>query len=591
MITTMTRLTKKQKQLLITAQNNRREIIAAQLTRREMLQMGLLTSAGMLVAKSGLSARATLPTVAMQNKALSPPTTPFTEPLTISPVKKPVLTLSPTPTAVPNRARGEGRIATHQRFNEFAPRRLYEMHERQVQVSMHRDLPLQTVWGFDGLLPGPTFHSRYGESALVRIFNDLPPLGQRQVGGFGRPETSTHLHNGHTPTSSDGFPDDFFGTGLFYDHHYPNIRAGYDANPPQGDLAETLGTLWYHDHRADFTAQNVYKGLAGFHLLFDEFDTGNETDPAPAFGLPSQNFDVPLMLSERVFDQAGQVFFDLFNVDGILGDKFLVNGKMQPFFQVHPRKYRFRILDVSPSRYYRLFLTDPKNLAKVNPFVVIGNDGNLLPAPLQLESFMLTSAERMDVVIDFSKFAPGTQLYLENRLLQQDGRGPTDNLTNPGGGNLLMRFDVVLPRVPDFSRIPATLRPLPSRTPARVDATREWTFKRHSGMWSINNIFYDVNTVRAAPKKGSTEIWTLKNDSGGWSHPIHIHFEEFQILSRNGLPPAPIEAGRKDIAHLAPNTELKILLRFRDFVGRYVMHCHNVLHEDHAMMLRWDIQP
>ena len=154
-----------------------------------------------------------------------------------------------------------------------------------------------------------------------------------------------------------------------------------------------------------------------------------------------------------------------------------------------------------------------------------------------------------------------------------------------------MRFDVVLPRVPDPSRIPAKLRPLPSRTPAKIDTTRSWRFERHNGMWAINNIFYDVDTVRASIPKGSTEIWILKNSSGGWSHPIHIHFEEFQILSRNGLPPVPIEGGRKDVIRLGPNDEVKILMRFRDFVGRYVMHCHNVIHEDHAMMLRWDIVP
>ena len=587
----MSKLSKKQEKELRTAQRNRREIVAAQLSRREMLKLGLLTSSGMLLAKQGLCAHATVPSVPMQLKALSPRTTPFIEALVIPPIKQPVPQLSPSPTAVPNRLQGEGRTATHQRFAEFAPKKLYELREQQVLRSLHRELPLQTIWGFDGITPGPTFHSRYGEAALVRIFNDLPPLNQRQVGGFGRPETSTHLHNGHTPTSSDGFPNDFIASGHYYDHHYPNIRAGYDANPGQGDLSETMGSLWYHDHRADFTSQNVYKGLAGTHFLFDEFDTGNETDPAPAFGLPSGQFDLPLVLSDRVFDEDGLLFFDLFNTDGILGDKFLVNGKIQPFFEVHPRKYRFRVYDTSASRFYRLFLTDPNNLAKINPFVVIANDGNLLPAPLTVENFTITTAERFDIVVDFSKFAPGSKIYFENRLVQVDGRTPTGKQAAAGAGDYLMRFDVVLPRVPDPSRIPAKLRPLPSRTPAKIDTTRSWRFERHNGMWAINNIFYDVDTVRASIPKGSTEIWILKNSSGGWSHPIHIHFEEFQILSRNGLPPVPIEGGRKDVIRLGPNDEVKILMRFRDFVGRYVMHCHNVIHEDHAMMLRWDIVP
>src|SRR5437762_2487047 len=132
------------------------------------------------------------------------------------------------------------------------------------------------------------------------------------------------------PSESDGFPADFFDSGFFYDQHYPNVCAGFDASPPAGDVRETMNTLWYHDHRFDFTAQNVYKGLAGFYLLFDEVDSGDETDPNPrALRLPSGEFDVPLMFADKVFDADGQVFFDFFNFDGILGDKFIVNAAIE----------------------------------------------------------------------------------------------------------------------------------------------------------------------------------------------------------------------------------------------------------------------
>src|SRR5262249_30597690 len=160
-------------------------------------------------------------------------------------------------------------------------------------------------------------------------------------------------------------PFNLGGPERFYDHHYPNVLSGFlRAFPPNGDPREALSTLWYHDHRVGFTAQNVYKGLTGFYLLFNDQDTGDETT---GFRLPSGEFDVPMTFTDKVFDEDGQVYFDLFNFDGILGDKFTVNGKIQPFFQVHPRRYRLRWLNIGPSRFLALFLTDPRDPNRVIP--------------------------------------------------------------------------------------------------------------------------------------------------------------------------------------------------------------------------------
>ena len=132
-----------------------------------------------------------------------------------------------------------------------------------------------------------------------------------------------------------------------------------------------------------------------------------------------------LCVSEVVHANTGDLVFDLFNLDGILGDKFLVNGTIQPFFEVSPRRYRFRLLDVGPSRFYEFFLTggvaagSPTTL----PFYLIATDGNLIPAPVQVTSVRVGPAERVEVIIDFSKFA-GQTLYLENRLNQINGQGP-----------------------------------------------------------------------------------------------------------------------------------------------------------------------
>jgi FtsP/CotA-like multicopper oxidase with cupredoxin domain len=573
------------------ARRNRQEIVEAGVTRRDLMKMGLLSGAGYLVAKAGLSSRATGVAHA-DDETVSPPTRPFLEPLPIPPVKQPVAALSPAPQVDP--LPGEGRTRPHQALTRFPPQKLYEVHQREALHSFHPDLPLQPVWGFDGVVPGPTYHARYGEPILVRNVNDLP----QDHRGFGVPQVSTHLHNGHTPSESDGFPLDFFpalvgGPQRFYDQHYPNVLAGFSRQfPPAGDPREPLSTLWYHDHRVDFTAPNVYKGLAGFFLLFlDDHDSGDETT---GFRLPSGEFDVPMLFADKLFDATGQLYFDLFGLDGLVGDKFTVNGKIQPFMQVHPRRYRFRWLNGGPSRFYQLFLTDPANLGRVLPFTQIASDGNLLPQSLSVTSALISVAERMDVVIDFSQFAPGSSILLENRLEQVNGRAPTGNLFGPGQGNAVLRFDVVLPPVPDNSLPPPyTSYQVPTPSPAELAAapTRVWEFERSGGQWVINGEPFDGNVVRASPVEGTAEIWVLHNSSGGWQHPIHIHLEELQILSRNGQAPPAQEQGRKDIARLGFGEEIRLFIRFRDFFGRYPMHCHNTVHEDHAMMLRWDVVP
>jgi len=560
------------------ARRNRQELITAKLSRRELIKLGLLTSSGFLVAKRGLSARA-----AGADAVGSPPTAPFVAPLPIPPFAEPRPFLNPAPQAAPNPAAGEARKVAHQRWDEFLPEEFYEIHAREAPHSFHPDLPVNTVWGYDGISPGPTYRGTYGQPVLVRMHNDLPA---NHV-GFGIPQISTHLHNGHTASESDGFPADFFDSGFFYDQHYPNVCAGFDASPPAGDVREALSTLWYHDHRFDFTAQNVYKGLAGFYLLSDERDSGDETDPNPlALRLPSGEFDVPLMFADKVFDSDGQVYFDFFNLDGILGDKFIVNGKIQPFFKVARRKYRFRLLNTGPSRFYEFFLSNGQ------PFVQISNDGNLLPQPLPRTSVRLGVAERADVIVDFTNAHIRDRIFLENRLEQTTGRGPTGKILPQASATQLLRFDVDRdPPEPDRSRIPARLRDLPTIDMREVVATRTWQFERKNGAWAINGKFFNVNEVRATPRRGTAEVWILRNNSGDWQHPIHIHFEEFRILSRNGAAPPLDEIARKDVVRLQGNEEIRIFLRFRDFLGRYPMHCHNVVHEDHAMMLRWDVVP
>ena len=616
------------------AAKNRRELIAAGLTsRRDLMKMGLLTAGGMLIAKSGLSSRAYGQSSGSNqnclpgNQAASPATRAFVDPLPIMPVtaQTPLRSLNPAPTICPNTTHGEVRAACHQApelnpsMFPFPPPRVYQMHQQAVTLRQSPDLPPQTVWGFnDGthgtLTPGPTYHANYGIPQMTRNINSLPPINQN--GGFGMPSVTTHLHNSHNPSESDGNPCDFYGAGHFCDQYYPNVLAGFTStNPPNGDINESLSTLWYHDHRVDFTSQNTYKGLLGFYCLFNQFDTGDEST---GFHLPSfPQFDIPLAFADKVYDDTGTLAFDLFTLDGILGDKFLVNGKIQPFFNVEPRRYRFRLLDTGPSRFYSYFLTDLTNLNALNQFWVIANDGNLLPNPVEVTTVRIGPAERVDVIIDFKQFA-GKTIYLENRLLQFNGQGPVPPnnfpVANPnqnpqvecndgngnilsdikpaGTGDLLLKFVVSSKAVNDGSVDPRT-NPTFYQLPSTTDEpriVRTFKFDRLNGQWSINGQFMDCNQFRFEVQQNSVEQWLLTNLSGDWTHPIHIHLEEHQILSRNRMPPPlAVERSRKDVTQLHQNERVQLFFRFRDWVGKYPIHCHNVVHEDHAMMALWHV--
>jgi len=593
---------KRREQERRTAAKNRRELIAAGFKRRDLLKMGLLTSAGMLIPTKGLSARPLTHAGFEFDDPQSPPTTPFVENMPRLSVLAPVAALNPAPTAAPNTAAGEARTVAHQAFAQFPPQRFYEMSEQQGLVSVSPQLPLQPIWGFNGITPGPMIVERYGVlgspqngSILVRQRNNLPVNN----GGFGLPSVTTHLHNGHTPLESDGFPCFFMERGQFYDHHYPNVLAGINStHPGTGDIKEAMSTLWYHDHRIDHTAENTYKGLAGTYILFNEFDTGDENTGfrLPSFGdgqNPLTSFDIYMVFNDKVFDeQTGLLAFDLFNTDGILGDKFLVNGKINPVLHVSPRRYRFRWLNTGPSRFYQMFVLDPTNNSSKS-FWQISTDGNLMEKPVQVTSSRFAVAERVDVIVDFTGLA-GKTFYLENRLEQDDGRGPTGDVLAAGQGQKILKIVVDGPAVADNSINPALITQFygfPNTTEApRI--TRTFRFERGNGQWQVNGQLVgdcdDPNDIRFAIKRNSVEKWIFQNNSGGWQHPIHMHFEEFQTLSINGVAPKNsglIERGRKDVLRLEHNAQAVVYFRFRDFVGKFPLHCHNVVHEDHAMMV------
>jgi FtsP/CotA-like multicopper oxidase with cupredoxin domain len=574
----------------------------------------------------------------------------------------------------PVEGRPPGEVFAHQRWEEFFPEVGYVMTWGQVapNTRFHPNFPAQdpnSVWTWGtgrfvrGTLPPFLIKGRYGEPILFRAYNNTP-VNTENNNGFGHNETQLHFHNAHNGAESDGAANAHHFPGTFYDYRWSTTLARRDrintqatdrrASGPDGngglvnvagDFREIQGTMWAHDHRFFFTAENVYKGNAGMISYYSGPDRGNEVlNDGINLRLPSGrlldsgnlDFDVNLMLTDKAFNPAGQLFFDIFAVDGFLGDVPMVNFAYAPFFEVLPRKYRFRILAASVSRWWMLTLADASGRAV--PIQFIANDGNLVVNPIPLTTLpQQGNGERYDIVVDFSRFRVGDRVRVVNRQkMRDDGRGPDSPLTlaqalagdpdDPVIGPIL-EFRVVgqvasvdVPGVvhratdPDPSVVPAVLtQQIPVVAPIR---TRLFEFGRSGGgdsrdprtgectpscpefatfPWSIKVNGEDAHTFNAnrisvlVPRPGEIEHWTIVNGGGGWDHPIHLHFEEGVTLNRGRDPiPATERLVRKDVWRLGTSGDRSVTfqIQFGEYGGSYVQHCHNNMHEDFAMLQR-----
>ena len=418
----------------------------------------------------------------------------------------------------------------------------------------------------------------------------------------------------------------------------------------RGDWRQTMSTHWFHDHMLDFTAQNVYKGSAAMMNYYSSLDRGNEgLDDGVNLRLPSgtaldwgnRDYDVNLMLADKAWDGEGQLWFNPFNVKGFIGDVMTVNMLYKPYLDVRARKYRLRILNGSVSRYFKVALVDDNG--EPVPFYMVANDGNIMEHTVYFEDAELPTlgvAERYDIVIDFSDFEPGDRLYLVNLLQHKNGQvtdtpialedvvsgayAPTlHDADADGTADQWIAGDPVVGRFLEFrvhefdgedlSMDPADFvagkdKLIPLHRPTEEELAnalhRTFEFERQptdDKPWVIETdggkgVGMDPRRLSAAPSKnsGGVEVWRLLN-SGNWSHPVHIHFEEGIILRRdNHEPPEWERWARKDVYRLGPQadsgTMVEIALRFREFAGTFMEHCHNTQHEDHAMLLRWDVE-
>jgi FtsP/CotA-like multicopper oxidase with cupredoxin domain len=475
----------------------------------------------------------------------------------------------------------------------------YEITEQEASQQI---LPgLRTpLWTYDGTFPGPTVVSRTGRRTVVRHTNELPA------------PVVVHLHGGHVPSGSDGFPTDaLLPVGAGPEEYGGQVatqagsrtvlgptgrRAG--AGNDGGAVGAFLGTtpdpaativsgsrdyivppqrrsamLWYHDHWMGFTGRSMWRGLLGLHLVVDDADG--------ALGLPQGERDLPVLICDRSFGEDGSLTYPFTGpmqaaghtmatpyMDGVLGDVILVNGVPWPRLEVAGARYRLRLVNGSNARAYALALDPPPPGG--GALVQVGSDGGLLERPLARDQVGLAPGERCDVVVDFARYAPGTRVELVN-------------LAGSGSTRQVMLFEVGA-RSRDASRVPARLSTIAAHDPARAVVTRQLAFQRYGGLggrWTINGEAFDPRRVAARPRLGDLEVWRLSSDV---AHPVHLHLEQFQVLARAGSRPGPDDHGWKDTVSLRPGETLDIAVRFTDYAGRFLVHCHNVEHEDMGMM-------
>lgn len=397
-----------------------------------------------------------------------------------------------------------------------------------------------TIWGFDGRFPGPTIKAKRGREIIIRRKNAL------------HVPTTTHLHGGEVPWRSDGHPSLPIAPGEAYDYVYPNTQEA--------------ATLWYHDHLCKETSRNNYMGLSGLYIIEDEAED--------ELNLPKGKYDIPLILQDRRFKKDGSFRFRD-RTDALPGDVYLVNGRPTPYLDVANRKYRFRILNASHSRGYRLALDTGE------PLFQIASDQGLLPAPFPALNIPLWPAERAEVVIDFSKYPVGTKVVLLDR-------DPDD----PAKSRPIMRFEVAREETDDSS-LPPVLRLMERLLPGPNTVHREFVLSKDfdTDRWVINGKPFNANRIDIKPRVGDTEVWKFINRSS-MAHPMHVHLVRFQLLERSNLALTPGELGWKDTVRVdASATSTSIIMRFDSFAGRYMFHCHNLAHEDHSMMGQMLVEP
>ena len=445
---------------------------------------------------------------------------------------------------------------TFQRPPEIRDRTSIELIQTPTAASIVRGGLITPLMTFNGTFPGPTIRVNRGTPVQVTIRNRLPQLHPQWTY---RMDTSTHLHGSPSLPQYDGYANDVTFPAYRKTYHYPN------TGPAR--------TMWYHDHAVHHTAQNAYSGLAAQYIVHDDAERNL---------LPQGEFDVPVTVTDAMFDSRGRLAYDDESHSGLWGDVILVNGVPWPTMKVKRRVYRFRLLNASISRSYRF------QLSTRDPVTMVATDGGLMPTSQQVGSWRHAGAERYEILIDFAKYRPGQRVELRN--LSNDNNRDYDHTMK------VMAFDVTDEPFdtsdPSATRVPTTLvgsEPMTLKA-SQSRRTRRFRLHRSNGIWKIGDQSWQqivdsgYTKALASPALNDIEIWEFENSSGGWFHPLHIHLVDFQILARNGRQPFSYERGPKDVVYTGENETIRLIMKFGPHKGRYMVHCHNLPHEDHDMM-------
>ncbi|GLC87005.1 multicopper oxidase family protein [Lysinibacillus piscis] len=468
----------------------------------------------------------------------------------------------------------------------------YELQMLEAEHCFHKDFPPSTIWGYNGLYPGPTIEATKDKTIYVKYKNQLPSkhflpvdVTLHAANDSQEVRTVTHLHGAKVDWESDGHPE------AWYTRDYTHIGPKFSREIHEYTNHQPGTTMWYHDHAMALTRLNVYAGLAGFYLLRDTLEE--------RANLPCGEYEYPLLIQDKSFNEDGSLFYPAeppFPVPvypsitpGFVGNTIVVNGKVWPYLCVEPRKYRFRLLNGSNRRGYIIRLSNDA------PMTQLGTDGGLLTAPQSILSVTLLPAERTDIIIDFSMWQ-GQTITLCN-----DDTDFSDEHTK-----VIMQFKVQLPlQCEDTSDIPAQLAMSMDLHPHHAHIERQLSLTASTDTFGRpmllldNRMYHDPATEK--PALDSIEIWSFINTTP-FIHPIHLHLVQFKILERRpfdvelyqnegtlvytGPPEEPhdYERGWKDTVKADAEKVTKIIMHWKDHVGHYMWHCHFLEHEDHDMM-------
>ena len=408
----------------------------------------------------------------------------------------------------------------------------------------------------NGIL-GPTIEVVSGENFQVNFQNALSE------------SSNIHWHGLLTPADMDGHPSDVIQPGGNFIYSFP--------------ITNRAGMYWYHPHPDQATAKQAYLGLAG---LFKVTDTEEQ-----ALNLPSGDFEIPLVIQDKLLKNAAALSYAPTGVDkmnGLLGDHILVNGVHAPFRNVATRMYRLRILNGSNGRIYNLALSNGTS------FVIIGSDGGLLTAPEIASTIILSPGERVDVLVDFSGLELNTEVYLLSETFAGgEYQGKQSFKILKFVVNQMVSYTYTIPSMlSSYAVIPENES---TRTRA-FDISNGGGHGGHGGgmmmaMHTINGKSYNETRIDETIESGATEIWTFDNTQGIDPHPMHLHASVFQVLDRTGGRGQVLahELGWKDTVLVMPGEKVRTIVKFGTDKGVYVFHCHNLEHEDSGMMLQMEI--